>query len=227
MEDGQTAPRISDWQARLSESSEAVLSVLSDAMEKIAVKEQAAEWQRLHTSLLQEREALLTLLATAVSRIPIPKGFFVGEAERVPAYDTVCRLLGNLEARMQKLQVLGFDLSKIQAWLFKQRRNADRVELALWEIGCAAKNMEQTQVTAALEGFRKRLTEARFAAAELREAVERADQALLTLSSSTIPDFCTRTYAAADMEHDGAACNPAAAASLCGELRAILERLSF
>ncbi|MBQ2734943.1 MAG: hypothetical protein IJF33_03845 [Clostridia bacterium] len=227
LEDGQSAPRIADWQRRLSESSEAVLSVLSDAMKKLSVGELTDEWNTLHASLLQEHDALLTILADAATQIPLPKGFFVGDAERAPAYRTVCRLFGVLEARVQKLRLSSLMLSQKNARLAKQKRNADRVKLALWEIEQAAKNLRQVHVIEAVEGFRAELTQTQKNTAKLFAAVEKAEQALMTLCSSTLPDFCTRMYTAADMDHNGAACNPAAAVRLCSELRTVLQTLSF
>ena len=223
LEDGQTAPRISDWQERLSNSPEAVLSVLSDAMQAISPAQQTADYGSTLAALSGERDALLSLLSHTAEQIPLPKGFFVGDDERLPAYRIICRLLLTLEAHAQAFRTHVFALSATKAWLSKQKRNVDRVKPALWEIGQAAAALEQTPTQKALEEYRKALAKAEQAAAALLAKVNETEAYLQALLSSTLPTFCTRMHAAADMEHAGAACNPTAAVRLCGELLTALR----
>lgn len=203
------------------------MSVLSDSVKPLSVEEPSAEWERLRAALLQEREGLLSLLFEADAQIPLPKGFFVGEDERKATYRAVCRLLGVLEVRVRKIRTLSLTLSQILASLAKQQKDTVRAEMLLWEVGQAAKSMTDDPTRQAVDAMRQDLTHTKRKASELLAALKGTEQSLRTLCSTTLSDFCTRMYAFADMEHDGAACNPASVARLCGELRAVLEALTL
>ena len=223
LEDGQTEPRISDWQARLSESREAVLSVLSDAAKKTVFDGVHDAWQVLLPEFCTLWQLILKDVSTCAARIPQPRGFFVGTEERAPAYREICRLLELLDKRMQALHLLLLRLLRLRTRTAEILDARFDTEMLFCEIIAAAQRNgdgeTEAQATALRTAWEGRVADG----AALLEVLDTVEQRLSELCMRTLPAFYERTLSLADMEHEGAACDPVALASLCGELRAAME----
>ena len=223
LEDGQTEPRISDWQARLSDSREVVLSVLSDAAKKTAFDGVNDAWQELLPEICNLWQLILKDVSACAERIPQPRGFFVGEEERVPAYREICRMLGLLDGRVRNLNLLLLRLLRLRNRTAEILNARFHTEELFCEVLAAAKrrgdSQAEEQATELRTAWERRVADGTALLAEL-DALERR---LTAFCTDTVPAFYERILQPADMEHGGTACDPVALASLCGELRAAME----
>lgn len=227
LDDGQLEPRIRDWQARLLSAREQVLSVLLQAVEAASVKD--AE-KRLAEAEAEAREALTAVLQAidhAAAHMPRPRGFFVGDAERQPTYAASCRLLLQLEGQAGRLSGVYLCLCELLRRLSEVVAASEKAELLLFEVGRAAERNgdgETCQRGALLVGqcrSQKQLAERLHASA--REQTER----LRRLCQELFPAFCNQSRVMADLEHEGAKCDPIGMLRLCGELRVAINHLSI
>ena len=223
LEDGQTEPRITDWQTRLSESRTAVLSVLSSATEQASFETLSRTWDGLRAELGERIRGIARAADASSSRIPTPNGFFAGKDERASAHREVCRLLCDLEERVQELHLLSARSLRLRLQAAERLSERFQTELRFYEITEAAKRSGDAEAERQSAALRK-TWEARVKQGEgLLETLERTADALTEFSLRTFPDFYERMHELADMENGGAACDPVGMSSLCGELRAATE----
>ncbi len=143
---------------------------------------------------------LLQLLKEQEKRIPIPRGIFVGQTERQDAYAVACRLLGAVEEMTRRLCTDAPMLTDTVSQLSKLRTVYEAEQR---DVGMT----EECQEVRTCDGL-----------LDFHAYVMRFCTALL-------PAFIDRVSEYADMEHEGAACNPNALLRLVGEFRLTLEQL--
>ena len=143
---------------------------------------------------------LLQLLKEQEKRIPIPRGIFVGQTERQGAYAVTCRLLGCAEELTRRLCTDAATLTDTVSQLSKLRMlyDAERRDMGVTEA------WQEEPICDNLLAF--------------------YDYAMRFCTAS-LPAFIDRVSEYADMEHEGAACNPNALLRLVGEFRLSLEQL--
>ena len=225
LEDGQIAPQISDWQVRLRESAAAVLSVLSDAVEACSVRSFEKDLTDSENAFAQILHDFRDDVVRISERIPLPRGFFVGDAERIPAFAQVCRLLSLSEVHASELRTLSMRVSLLAETLNEQKRTQNHATLLCCEIGAAAKNNGDTATQRTVAALAKELDEHAEHTARVQVRFLKIKEKITHFCVRILPDFCNRMVTEADMEHEGASCNPASAARLCGEVRAAIEEL--
>ena len=224
LEDGQTEPRIENWQARLLSSRDEVLSVLSNAVSEAVVADAEGEWDVILSSVLCACNQLLDALNGACRSTPLPRGFFVGADERKPAYAVACRTVGVIERVRNDLSTSFSRLIRFSQALENatcKSASADlyvrEADLAARRIGdaCALEKIALLRATlnrqiAQNEGFHQKATDA-------FEKLRRL------LGAQILGAFCGRILVLADMEHEGERCEPVGLVRLYGELREAIE----
>ena len=224
LEDGQTEPRIKDWQARLLSSREEVLSVLSDAVEKATLSDAEADWGAISTSVREAIARLLDVLDAASRNTPLPRGFFVGEVERKPAYETACRALGKLEREHGDLRAAFLHLMRFLEGLENATRDSTVADLYLREASLAAGRLGDACAQEIIAALGTDLNGQIGKNGVLREKGRGLCEALQTLCTARIPTFCDRILVLVDMEREGEKCDPVGLVRLYGELREAIRK---
>ena len=173
-----------------------------------------AEAQDVLAACGERMREIRRLLREHAERIPVPQGFFVGNAERIDAYAESCRLLLRLEPAVTALRVALVVLGDFEhAWIEAERRQASfRRELL-----CALPVLQEPMLTRIKETLAKQdrqLACGRAWVARLGDF--RRDTSVWVCD--TYPQGCERLQSLSDMGHEGASCDPLAVRQLCTEL---------
>ncbi len=155
-----------------------------------------------------------------VTDIPTPRGFFVGDDERKPAYRAACRFLLLLEELTRNLQRELICLTDVEDNLLRVRATVER---AMGAFGVAS--ADRIGDTKDSETLSRELTDIR---REIQTAFANMTDTrahIAAFLTDVAPSFCTQINTVSDLKHRGASCDPRATVRLCGELLSASERL--
>ena len=155
-----------------------------------------------------------------VTDIPVPRGFFVGDDERKPAYRAACRFLLLLEELTHDLQRALICLTDVECDLLRVRATAER---AIEILGVASADREGDAKE--LKPFSRQLTDIGQEIQTAFAGMTDTRAHIAAFLTDIAPSFCTQINAVADLKHRGASCDPRATARLCGELLSASERM--
>lgn len=149
-----------------------------------------------------------------VSKIRLPSGIFVGQQDRANAYRTACEALLFLEPLWAETADGLVALFGVETSLCNVRNAHLRLDALLLEY-VDRKTAEQD----CARKLKRELEEQGRRAETLSSAILNQREALQRLSETVSSDFASRISKIADMEHDGAYCDPVGALRLFAELR--------
>lgn len=170
---------------------------------------------RMHTAdgmsclqKLRERAERTTTL------IRLPSSIFVGQQDRADAYRTVCEALVFLEPLWSELYAVFVAFSDLEVSLQSIESALQRAE-ALAETYAKRQTAEQNRVRETEMKIKKRSACLKNCKTEFLKNRDVLRRVCFEIAS----DFAERVSKIADMEHDGAFCDPQGAVRLFAELR--------
>lgn len=223
LEDGQALSHIPDWQQCLTEAREESLSVLSSSVHALSAEAEIGEIDAL-VSAWQSDATRLALLGEDLMRgLPRAESFFVGERERAVAHAAVCRFYTLASEPFERLGQLSVEM---HALLERMREGGLREDGVLRDLTLAkhaADRIGDDDLRAAVAALAEALYQIREKNACLRRRLEVASAAWLDFCTKRFPAITVRIGDCADLEHEGAACNPRVLSTLCAELLSLLR----
>lgn len=189
---------------------------LSEAMARCDSASIAQLLEEIRAAWYEEVRLLHADAVRITKELPKPRGIFVGDAERIPTYRLICRLLILVEERKRRIHEFDFRLLRLEDRFFALRGEELRAELML---------------ESATEALATPFGDQFFAQVEKNATLHASYTAFLEKTEGVVtrllPAFCNRAMSAADIEHDGAACDPFAVSRLLGELCAALAAVEY
>ena len=222
LKDGQTHSLVVAWQTRLTESREESLSLLFSKIEAVDPSSLSNKLTALEQQLEDTLQSTVALITEHNRSLLLPKGFFVGEAERQEAIEGAYRLLLMLEPRQKAFRRLYFAVQKLQEELHASDKDSRRADLHLFAAQQAGASV-LPNAKEELERARVRLNAYRQERKELRVRLLTTEKRLEQLAVHLPRQFGRQLAVAADMEQEGVACNPYEVARLCAQLESALK----
>lgn len=146
--------------------------------------------------------------------IRLPSNIFVGQQDRADAYRTVCEALIFFEPLWSELYAVFVALSNMEASLQSIEAAVQRAE-ALSETYAKRRTVEQIRVCGMKSKLKKQSGCLKTCKTEFLKNRDVLQRVCFVIAS----DFAERVSKIADMEHDGASCDPQGAVRLFAQLR--------
>lgn len=226
LKDGYEERAVERWSRDLKRSPEQVLKSCEEAVTQAESTDAAATFTEVHTQCVTLLRGFCEMLIAQTARIPKPTSIFLGEEERKPAYAAICRLLGETETFRKNFGAATMEVMAIESLLSRCTRARNHATRILADVGAATRRVPVTDAFFSAHGMlRARLTAENENAMRVAEKSTALQGKVTAFYSDVLPNFCIRAEKAADMAHDGEACNPMVLIRLCGELREATENL--
>ncbi len=222
-EDGQALSQISDWQQCLTETRERGLSVLSASVQALPADCTMRESNALSEAWQTDMAHMVTLGDELMHSLPQPNGFFIGNRERTEAHAAVCRFYTLASESYERLGQLGTQMHALWERMREDALREDDVLRSLTLAKHAADRIGDEALRVSIIGLAEELYRIREENASLRRRLEDASVAWLDFCTKRFPAITVRIGDCADLEHEGAACNPRALSTLCAELLSLLR----
>lgn len=194
-------------------SDEDLLRVCRDALDAASVARMARALRSHTASAASRLRALRECVVRESSKIRLPMHIFVDQRDRRDAYRVICGMLVSLEHLWGALRESFVALSRLETSLDTARAAQQRLAALLEETD--RREMSDRETVFELE---KNLRKQRDQTERLAADFLKKRDVLHRFCVKTGADFSDRVSKIADLENEGAACDPQGAVRLCAEL---------
>ncbi len=198
---------------------EAVRDFCERAVAEASQERTQADFRKGLDACTERLKGILRLIRERTERIPAPRGFFVGDAERRSAYAESCRLLLLLDPEITALRAEITALCAIERRIAdaENRQDLSRRMLLLWRGEHEKKKSKEPFLTLIKEAQAELDRQRECDRTMLRE-IGLLREEMFSWISNLYPTFRERLYRLSDMEHEGDSCDVLATRRLCTEL---------
>ncbi len=226
LEDGQISEIAADWQGRLTGSFADGLAELQEKTDICNTVRFFRAFDGLKRDFCKQITELLREVSQCVERFPSARGFFASERDREAVFGIVCMLLGRLEAWQLNFLLLSAQMSESESAALEHRVYVNETEVILRGLILAAQRAARVPEEEMAKAMLSTCLRAREDIETLLPAYEQFKVEILGFEGSTLPRFLNKLGEAADLEHEGRGCNPAAVQRLFGELLVSIRPLT-
>lgn len=196
------------------DSVDRAIRALYDATDAIDTEREAQMLDALAADCDAITDAICAVVRRCEEKIPLPRGFFVGEEHRAPAYAAVCRMLLATEQSVAQLQVLSMHLTDLLTAVVEKQRLSDPARLTLLGAREIAREQKDEMSMAQIEALAAKMIARIESTERLSDRARLLVRNVRSLLDDLIPHLLQAMGQAADMEHDGKGCNPIAVTRL-------------
>ncbi len=215
LDDQQGTSALSEWRNRLSLSRDTIGGELFAAVCAVeANEEEKLTLKRLQTDCSMLIRCICATAHSYAEKIPVPRGFFVGEEHRVPAYNAVCRMLTDMESSVDRLRAISIRLTALREEYERRLCHVDPVGLSLMYARRAAQEQADGDILERIKELSLMLTEKAEETKALSRRTDKLQSYVSAYLTDLIPQLLRQLERVSDMAHDGASCDPIGAARL-------------